>query len=316
MQPRIVFLDRSTLTVPLRPVNLPHTWQEFPLTRPEETVARLQGASVAITNKVVIDEAILQQAPDLKLVAVAATGYNIVDVTACRAHGVTVCNIRDYALTGVIEHALMLMLALRRQLLTYRQKLLAGEWQKSASFCLLTPALHDLAGSTLAIVGGGALGKGLAQAATALGMQVIYAERKQARSLRPGYIPFEQALAQADIISLHCPLNPETRNLIGSVEFARMKPEAILINTARGGIVDEQALLAALQSGQIAGAGIDVLSEEPPRNGNPLLEVDLPNLIVTPHVAWASVETVNNLAEQLIGNIEAFLQGTPRNVVG
>lgn len=315
MLPKIVFLDRSTLAVPLRPVGLPHEWQEYPLTRPEETAERLKEATVAITNKVAIDESILRQARKLKLVAVSATGYNIVDVAACKARGITVCNVRDYALTGVTEHALMLMLALRRQLIAYRGRLVAGDWQNSASFYLSEPPLHDLSGSTLAIIGGGSLGKGLAHLAGVLGMNVIFADRKGASTARPGYVPFAEALAQADAVSLHCPLTPETRNLIGADEFAQMKRSAILINTARGGIVDEKALVAALQSGRIAGAGVDVLSEEPPRNGNPLLDVELPNLLVTPHVAWASVETVQKLTEQLIGNVEAFLLGRPRNVV-
>ncbi len=316
MLPKIVFLDRATLTVPLRPLGLPHEWTEYPDSSPEDAIERLKDATVVITNKVVIDENILQHAPELKLVAVSATGYNIVDINACKARGVAVCNVRDYALTGVTEHALLLMLALRRQLPAYRDRLRAGDWQKSDAFYLTEPPLHDLAGSTLAIIGGGTLGKGLAEIATALGMRVIFAEHKGATAIRLGRVAFHDALEQADVVSLHCPLTPETRLLIGAAELARMKPNAILINTARGGIVDEAALLAALQSGRIAGAGVDVLSEEPPRNGNPLLDADLPNLIVTPHTAWASVETVHKLAEQLIGNIEAFLQGAPRNLVG
>lgn len=313
--PKIVFLDRATLSVPLRQVSLPHTWAEYPLTTASEAAERIADASVVITNKVVIDEKLLAQAPQLKLIAVAATGYNIIDLAACQARGVRVCNIRDYAQTGVIEHALMLILALRRQLLAYRTAVQAGAWQQSSQFYLAGPPLHDLAGSTLAIFGRGALGAGMAAAAQALGMQTLYADRKGASSVRPGYVAFQEALETADVLSLHCPLNAETRGLIGAAELARMKPSALLINTARGGIVDEAALLAALQSGQIAGAGIDVLSEEPPRQGNPLLNADLPNLIVTPHVAWASVETVHKLAAQLVDNVEAFLQGQARNLV-
>ncbi len=315
MPPKIVFLDRATLAVPLRTISQPHQWQEYPLTRPDEVIERLKDATVVITNKVNIDASILQHTPHLKLVAVSATGYNIIDIAACQARGITVCNVRDYAQTGVTEHCLMLMLALRRQLIAYRHRLLAGDWQKAASFYLQEPALHDLCGSTLAIIGGGALGKSMAHAAEALGMRVLFAERKGASTTRPGHEPFGEALAQADVVSLHCPLTPDTRNLIGTAELAQMKRSAILINTARGGIVNEAALLTALQSGQIAGAGVDVLSEEPPRLGNPLLDAELPNLLVTPHVAWASVETVEKLAEQLIGNVEAFLQGQPRNVV-
>ena len=315
MQPQIVFLDRATLTVPVRPVNLPHRWVEYAATLPDETAARLQDATVAIVNKIQISEAILQQTPQLKLVAVAATGYNNVDIAACTARGITVCNVRNYALAGVPEHALMMMLALKRQLLAYRTDLQDGAWQKSAGFCLLNHPLHDLNGSTLTIVGGGALGQAMARIASALGMQVLFAEHKGAATVRPGYIPFEEALARADVLSLHCPLNPDTAGLIGKRELAQMKPDAILINTGRGGIVDEAALVAALQAGRLGGAGVDVLTEEPPRHGNPLLDVNLPNLIVTPHVAWASMETVQQLADQLIGNVEAFLSGCPRNVV-
>ena len=316
MLPKIVFLDRSTVAVPLRPVALPHDWQEYSATTGEdEIVARLQNATVAITNKVPITAAVLARLPALRLVAVAATGFNVIDLEACRSRGVTVSNVRDYAVSGVAEHCLMLMLALRRQLLAYRARLQAGDWQRSPTFCLQTPTLYELGGSTLAIVGGGVLGQGLADLARGLGMRVVFAEHKGVAHGRSGRVPFDEALAEADVLSLHCPLTPETRHLIGASELAQMKRSAILINTARGGIVDEAALLAALQAGVIAGAGVDVLSEEPPRNGNPLLEVDLPNLIVTPHIAWASVETVEKLAEQLIGNVEAFMRGAPRNVV-
>lgn len=266
MLPKIVFLDRATVTVSLRAVRLPHAWQEYPLTGPEETIERLRDATVAITNKVTIDERILKHTPALKLIAVAATGYNVIDVDVCRARGITVCNVRDYAQTGVTEHCLMLMLALRRQLMAYRSRLMAGDWQKSPGFCLQEPALHDLKGSTLAIIGSGTLGKSLATVAKALGMHVIFADRKGADNVRPGYVSFNEALAQADVVSLHCPLIPETRELIGAAEFSKMKRSAILINTARGGIVDEAALLGALQTEQISGAGIDVLSEEPPRH--------------------------------------------------
>lgn len=315
MLPKIVFLDRATVSVALPPLEVPHEWYEYPADCAGKTIERLQGAHVVIANKAVISADVLRAVPTLKLVAVAATGYNNVDVAACQARGVTVCNVRDYAGIGVTEHCLMLMLALRRQLLAYRARLMAGDWQKAPGFCLQSPLLHDLSGSQLTIVGSGALGQSLAAAAQALGMRCVFAERKGATTIRPGHVAFTDALKQADVVSLHCPLTPQTQNLIGAEEFALMKRNALLINTARGGIVDEDALLAALQCGQIAGAGVDVLREEPPRQGNPLLDVDLPNLIVTPHVAWASVETVENLAAQLIGNVAAFLQGQARNVV-
>ncbi|MBB5189867.1 glycerate dehydrogenase [Silvimonas terrae] len=315
MPPRIVFLDRETLPVPVRAVSVPHEWVHYPQTSAQDVVARLAGAQVAITNKVPLNAATMGALPELKLIAVAATGYNQVDLTAARAQGVTVCNIRDYAIAGVAEHTLMLMLALKRQLPAYRNAVAAGEWQRAPGFCVFGAPMHDLAGATLVLVGSGTLAKATARLAQAFGMQIVYAERKGASQVRDGYLAFDEALAHADVLSLHCPLTEQTRNSIGARELALLKPGCVLINTARGGLVDEPALLAALQQGQLGGAGLDVLIEEPPRNGNPLLEVNLPNLIITPHVAWASVETMSVLAGQLIDNIEAFLRGEPRNVV-
>ncbi|QZA76436.1 D-2-hydroxyacid dehydrogenase [Deefgea tanakiae] len=314
-EPLIVFLDAATLPVPLLTVSAPHRWLAYPQTSPCDVVERLQGATVVITNKVPITRDMLAQLPDLKLIAVAATGYNQIDVAAAREYTVGVCNIRDYAIHGVAEHTLMLILALRRQLLAYRQRLAAGEWQDAAGFCLFAEPLHDLAGSRMAIIGSGALGQATANLARAFGMEVVFVERKGAAQVRPGFLAWEEALATADVMSLHCPLTEGTKNLIGATELAQMKKSAILINTARGGLVDEAALLVALQAGQIAGAGIDVLVTEPPRAGNVLLDVQLPNFIVTPHVAWASVETMQTLADQLIGNVDAFLRGQPRHLV-
>ncbi|WP_028455262.1 D-2-hydroxyacid dehydrogenase [Chitinilyticum litopenaei] len=313
--PQIVFLDRDTLPVPLPELPLPHVWREYGQTGQAEVAQRLAGATVAISNKVRIDAAALAEAPALRLIAVAATGYNNIDLDACRARGIAVCNIRDYAVSGVPEHALMLMLALKRQLLSYRQDVLAGQWQRAPGFCHFGAPMHDLAGSTLVLVGAGALGQATARLAAAFGMHVVWAERKHAPHVRPGFVEFYTALAQADVLSLHCPLTAETRNLIGGYELEALKPDCVLVNTSRGGLIDEGALLAALQSGRLAGAGLDVLDEEPPVHGNPLLDVSLPNLIITPHVAWASQETMARLARQLVGNIAAFLRGEPQNLV-
>lgn len=315
----IVFLDQNTLPVPLKPLEMPHRWQSYPQTAPEQVIERLQGAAVAITNKVPITREMLAALPDLKLIAVAATGYNIIDMDAAREYRVGVCNIRDYAIQGVAEHTLMLLLALRRQLLVYRQRVQAGDWQNAPGFCLFarTPAesMHDLAGSRMALFGSGALGQATAKLAQAFGMQTFFVERKGAHSVRTGYLSWEEALHTADVISLHCPLTEHSRNLIGAAELAQMKPNAIVLNTARGGLIDEAALLTALQTGVIAGAGLDVLLTEPPRVADALLSVDLPNLIVTPHVAWASVETMQTLADQLIDNVAGFLRGEPRNLL-
>ncbi|BCL75697.1 lactate dehydrogenase [Jeongeupia sp. HS-3] len=316
MSPEIVFLDRETLPATVRRPEAPHRWVEYAQSSIEDAGARLKTATVAISNKVPMTAEVIASAPQLKLVAVAATGYNIVDLAACRDRGITVCNIRDYATAGVPEHALMMMLALKRQLLAYRADLADGAWQRASGFCYFGAPLHDLAGGTLTIIGSGALGQALGKIARALGMQVVFAEKKEAHTVRPGYTQFDAAIAQADVISLHCPLNDRTRDMIAARELGLMKPDAVLINTARGGLIDEAALLDALKAGRIGGAGLDVLIEEPPTSGNPLLDAKLPNLIITPHVAWAGVETMQRLADQLIDNVDAFLRGEPRNVVG
>jgi glycerate dehydrogenase len=312
----IVFLDRSTLEADVRRPDFPHRWQEHAVTAPADIVGRLRDATIAITNKVPLRAETLAQLPKLKLIAAAATGVNHIDVEWCRAHGVAVANIRNYAVHAVPEHVFMMVLALRRNLLAYRADLRRGLWQQSEQFCLFTHPIRDIHGSTLGIIGRGALGEAVAQLARAFGMQALFAEHKDAAAIRPGYAPFEEVLRQSDVLTLHLPLTEATRNLIGAAEFALMKPSALLINAARGGIVDEAALLDALRRGRIAGAGTDVLTVEPPRQGNRLLDCDLPNLIVTPHVAWASREAMQILADQLIANIEAFAAGTPRNLVG
>ncbi|MBZ0094478.1 MAG: D-2-hydroxyacid dehydrogenase [Sulfuricella sp.] len=311
----IVFLDRSTLEATIRRPAFPHRWEEYATTSPEKTAERLQEATIAITNKVPLRAETLAQLPRLKLIAEAATGVNNIDVDWCREHGIAVANIRNYAVHAVPEHVFMMILALRRNLLAYRADLQKGLWQQSDQFCLFTHPVRDIHGSTLGIIGHGALGQAVAEMAQAFGMKVLFAEHKNATAIRPGFVLFEQVLAESDVVTLHVPLTEATRNLIGAAELGRMKPSALLINAARGGVVDEAALAEALREGRIAGAGCDVLSVEPPRQGNPLLELDLPNLILTPHIAWASREAMQILADQLIGNIEAFVAGVPRNLV-
>jgi glycerate dehydrogenase len=311
----IVFLDRSTLEANVRQPDFPHRWQEHAVTAPAEIAARLADATIAITNKVALRADTLAQLPKLKLIAAAATGVNHIDVDWCCDHGIAVANIRNYAVHAVPEHVFMLVLALRRNLPAYRADLRNGLWQQSGQFCLFTHPIHDIHGSTLGVVGRGVLGEAVAQLAQAFGMQVLFAEHKGAADIRPGFTPFEEVLQTSDVVSLHLPLTEATRHLIGAAELALMKPSALLINAARGGVVDEAALLDALRQGRIAGAGTDVLATEPPRSGNPLLDADLPNLIVTPHVAWASREAMQILADQLIANIEAFVRGTPQNRV-
>jgi len=312
---RIVFLERNTLRADVRPPGFAHEWRDYGETRPAEVVERLTGASIAVVNKVRIGEGELAQLPALKLIAVAATGTDNIDLKSCRERGVSVSNVRGYATHTLPEHVFMLILALRRNLSNYRRDLRSGAWQRAEQFCLIDHPIRDLHGSTLGIIGHGALGQSVERLARAFGMNTLVAEHKGADAPRAGRTPFAEVLSASDIITLHTPLNDETRNLVGAAELASMRPTAVLINCARGGVVDEIALIEALRAGVIAGAGVDVLSREPPREGNALLELDLPNLIVTPHVAWASLQAMQTLADQLIDNIEAFVRGEGRNLV-
>ena len=315
MKQKIVFLDRNSLIANMRVPSFAHDWTDHDQTSPEEVVSRLQDASIVITNKVKLSADILMQVPAVKMIAVAATGTDNVDLAHCRAQGIVVSNIRGYAVNTVPEHAFMMMLALRRNLLGWRQDVHAGLWQQTDQFCLFTRPVNDLHGSTLGLVGYGSLGHGMQKIAEAFGMKVLVAEHKDATTTRQGYAPFDSVMREADVISLHTPLNPATRHMISTREFGLMKPTAILINTARGNLVDEAALVEALKSGRIGGAGFDVLAVEPPREGNPLLDLDLPNFILTPHVAWSSRQAMQILADQLVSNIEAFVAGAPSNVV-
>lgn len=312
---QIVFLDRDTLRADLRRPAFAHTWTDYPTSRPDEVVPRLRDATIVVVNKVMLTGEAIARLPRLRFVAIAATGTNNVDLAACAERGIPVSNVRRYGGVSVSEHVFMLMLALRRRLLDYRADVAAGRWQQAEGFCLLTHPIRDLRGSTLGVIGHGDLGRHVAELGRALGMTVLVAERRGVVPCRPDRTPFEEVLRQSDVLSLHTALTEETRHMIGAAELARMRPHALLINTARGGLVDEAALADALRAGTIGGAGIDVLSEEPPRNGNPLLDLDLPNLIVTPHVAWASEESMQGLADQLVENIEAFQRGTPRHLV-
>lgn len=312
---RIVFLDRASIRATIRRPDFPHEWVEFPATAPAEVVPRLQRASIAIVNKVALKADEIESLSALRLVAVAATGYNLIDIDACRRRGIAVTNVTGYAVNAVPEHAFMLILALRRNLLGYLGDVADGAWARAPQFCLFDRPIHDLHGSTLGVIGFGKLGQAVGALAQAWGMRVLIAEHQDRAAVRPGRTAFRTLLRESDVVSLHCPLTDETRGLIGAAELSEMKRDAILINTARGGLVDETALVNSLRVGQIAGAGFDVLSEEPPVNGNPLLEANVPNLIVTPHNAWASREAMQRLADHLIDVIEAFVRGEPRNLV-
>lgn len=306
-------VDRGDLDMTALISSLP-TWRVFEKTAPPEVVERIAPAQVVIANKAPLMGQDLEQAKDLTLICVAATGTNNVDLQAAAKNNITVCNVRGYATGSVVQHVFTLILNLSTQFLSYHKAVSAGQWQRSDQFCLLDFPIQELTGKMLGIIGYGVLGHAVAQAAKAFGLKVIVADHKGARP-RPGRLAFDEVLKRADILTLHCPLTEATKNLIGKDELAAMKSSALLINAARGGIVDEPALKQALTHNQIAGAGIDVLTEEPPVHGNVLLDTKLPNLIVTPHIAWASHESRQRLINQIVQNIEAFKAGTPRNVV-
>ena len=314
-QLHIVVLDRDTLVNRPFDFDFPHTLSSYGTTEAHETLERILGADIVITNKVVISAQAFAENPQLKLVAVTATGVNNVDVEAAKQNGTAVCNIRAYGNESVAEHAFMMMITLMRNLPAYQRDVAAGLWENSPFFCHLGAPMRDLNGKTLAIFGRGNIGKTLATYAQAFKMNVVFAEHKNAQSVRDGYVSFDEAIRSADVVSLNCPLTPQTANMIGEAELQQMKPGAILINCGRGGLVDEAALVAALKYGQIGGAGFDVLTQEPPRDGNPLLKARLPNLIVTPHIAWASQEAANRLFDILLDNINRFVAGNPQNLV-
>jgi glycerate dehydrogenase len=315
MQQRIVFLDRASLQAEVRRPAFAHAWQDYPASNVSELVEKLRDATIAITNKVPLRAAVLQQLPQLKMIAVAATGYDVIDIDYCKAHGIAVSNIRNYAVHTVPEHAFTLILALRRNLLAYRQDVANGRWQEVDQFCFFDHPIRDMYGATLGIIGEGALGQATAKIARGFGMKVLFADHAPPKVEGVEFTPFDVVLSTSDVISLHVPLTPETRNMIGMNELRRMKRTAILINTSRGGLVDERALADALTQGLIGGAGFDVLTKEPPKDGNPLLDLRLQNFILTPHVAWASDGAMQFLADQLIDNIEAFAAGNSRNLL-
>jgi glycerate dehydrogenase len=311
----IVFLDRASLGARVRSPEFAHDWRNFDRTDPDDVVARLATATIAVTNKVPLRANALARLPTLQMIAVAATGTDIVDIAACRERGIVVSNIRNYATSSLPEHVFALVLALRRNLIDYRIDVERGLWEASDTFCLLTHPINDLSGSTLGIIGFGALGRAVAKLGLAFGMRVLAYDPVATPGPGVDMVSVAEILASSDVVSLHLPLTPATRHMIGRAELARMKPGSLLINTARGGLVDEQALADVLRAGGIGGAGFDVLSDEPPGSDNPLLQLRLPNFLLTPHIAWASTQAMQGLADQLVDNIEAFIAGSPVNVV-
>ena len=315
---RAVFLDHASLDLgdldmaPLRQLfDALHLHAQTP---PELIIERLQGAQVVISNKVLLDASTLAACPDLKLILIAATGSNNVDLAAARAQGIAVCNCQGYGTPAVAQHTLMLLLALATRLPDYQQAVAAGRWQQASQFCLLDYPIMELHGKTLGLLGHGELGSAVGRLAEAFGMRVLLGQLP-GRPTRSDRLPLDELLPHVDALSLHCPLNEHTRDLIGADQLQAMKANALLVNPARGGLVNEQALADALRSGHLGGAATDVLSVEPPVNGNPLLAGNIPRLIVTPHNAWGSREARQRIVGQLAENARGFFSGAPLRVV-
>lgn len=288
-------------------------WQFYDSTENGLVKERTKHAEVIVSNKVVLDKAVISNAQNLKLICVAATGTNNVDIEFAKSKGIQICNVRAYGTNSVTQHVFTLLLMLMRNIPQYQTAVKRGDWQKSKEFCLLDYPIEDLTDKTMGIIGYGELGQGVAKVAEAFGMEVLIAQHKGKN--KSASVPLNELLKRVDVLSLHCPLTDQTKNLISESELALMKPSSYLINMARGGIVDELALKAALIDGRLAGAAIDVLEEEPPKNSSPLLQLDLPQLIITPHIAWASRAARQNLLNQVAENIEQFYLGTPKNSV-
>ncbi|MCR4509120.1 2-hydroxyacid dehydrogenase [Pseudomonas sp. 32.2.56] len=316
---RAVFLDHSSLDLgDLDLSSLSSCFadlQLYPHSTQAQTIERLQGVQVAISNKVPLNAEVLAACPELKLVLVAATGTNPIDLTAARAHGISVCNCQGYGTPSVAQHTLMLLLALATRLPDYQQDIRTGRWQQAQQFCLLDHPIIELHGKTLGLLGHGELGGAVARLAEAFGMRVLLGQLP-GRPARTDRLPLDELLPQVDALTLHCPLNNDTLNMIGARELNLMKPTAFLINTARGGLINEQALADALRAGHLGGAATDVLTQEPPKDGNVLLAADIPRLIITPHSAWGSREARQRIVGQLSENALAFFNGTPMRVVG
>lgn len=315
---RIVMLDRASLDREdlafSQLAALASDWHSYPQTTPEQRLAHCEGAEVVISNKVVLDQPLLAQLPALRLICVAATGVNNIDLEAADALGIKVANARDYAANAVAQHTFALLLGLTNQCARYQQAIAQGTWSASEYFCLLDYPMMELSGKTLGIIGYGNLGQAVAKLAQAFGMSLLIAAR-DAEDTRPGRVPLAQLLAESDVVSLHCPLTAENQYMLGTAEFAQMKPSALLINTARGGLVDEAALISALTQGEIAGAALDVVSQEPPPAHLPIINTSLPNLLLTPHNAWGSRECRQRLLNEVVANIVAYQSGQARNYI-
>ena len=308
----IVFLDSTAIPkhIPIPRPSFPHNWVEYEYTSAEQTIERAKDADIIITSKVILSREVLQQLPKLKLIAITATGTNNVDLEAAKEFGVAVKNVTGYSATTVPEHVLGMIFALKHSLAGWQRDQLTEKWTESKQFCYFDYPITDVKGSTLGVFGKGCLGKEVGRLAELLGMKVLYAEHRNATMCREGYTSFEEVLKQADILTLHCALTETTKNLINQETLSLCKKGMYLINTGRGPLIDEQAVCDALKSGQLGGAALDVLVKEPPEKNNPLIELakTMPNLIITPHIAWASDSAVTTLTKKVTQNIEDFVQ--------
>ena len=308
----IVFLDSTAIPkhIPIPRPSFPHNWVEYEYTSADQTIERAKDADIIITSKVILSREVLQQLPKLKLIALTATGTNNVDLDAAKELGVTVKNVTGYSVTTVPEHVLGMIFALKHSLAGWQGDQITGKWTESKQFCYFDYPITDVKGSTLGVFGKGCLGTEVGRLANAVGMKVLYAEHKDATVCREGYTPFDEVLKQADIVTLHCPLTETTKNLMNAEALSKMKKGAFLINTGRGPLIDELALVDALKTGHLGGAALDVMVKEPPEKDNPLILAAkaMPNLIITPHIAWASDSAVTTLTKKVAQNIEDFVQ--------
>ena len=316
-KPYALFLDRASLypdDLDLKVLEAVASWQWFDNARTSDIQHYLEEAEIIVSNKVVINREVIEGSKQLKLICVAATGVNNIDLEAAHLHNITVCNARAYATSSVVQHVFSLLLHLNRKLSSYRQSVIDGNWSQSEFFCYFGEPVSDLEGKTLGIIGYGELGKAVARIAECFAMKVLLASRDEADS-RPGRVDLTELLSSSDVVSLHCPLTENNRHMIAADELALMKTDAILINTARGGLVDEAALLNALENNQIGAAALDVLEQEPPPANHPLFSYHADNLIITPHVAWASQQSRQRLVNEIADNIQAYLRGELRNII-
>ena len=313
---KAVFLDFATMGAGLDLEELEGLVSELVIHEdsPDDSIAtRIADADIVFTNKIRLTRGLLEHAPKLKFIALTATGTDNIDTNCARDYGIAVANIRHYCTQSVVEHVFGVLLSLTHSLDQYRQSVRAGDWQRSTDFCMLHHPVRELSSMTLGVVGYGALGQGVARIGREFGMRILVAARPGSEAVPDGRVTFDRLLTEADAISLHCPLTDATRNLFGAPQFKAMRRSAILVNTARGGLVDSQALADALANGEIAAAAVDVLPQEPPVDGDPLLDYAGDNLIVTPHIAWATDEARQNAIDELAANTRAFLEGVERN---